>query len=52
MLYNIKFNNKGGSCYEAIFLLCKKKICYIAHPNLPDAHWPGPAESWHSRGKL
>ena len=28
--------NKGGSCYVAKFLLCNKKLCYIAHSNLPD----------------
>ena len=39
MLYNIKLKaiKKGGSCYVAIFLLCNKNLCYIAHPNLPDA---------------
>ena len=34
---NSRLYNKGSSCYVAIYLQCDKKLCYIAHSNLPDA---------------
>ena len=39
MLFNIcywRLYKQGGFCYVARILLHNKKICYIAHPNLPD----------------
>ena len=36
IISNSRLYNKGGSCYKAKFLLCNKKLCYIAYPNLPD----------------
>ena len=43
MLYNIcyitsnwRLYNQRGFCYVARCLLYNKKLCYIAHPNLPD----------------
>ena len=43
MLYNIcnitsnwRLYNQRGFCYVARCLLYDKKLCYIAHPNLPD----------------
>ena len=44
MLYNIcyitsnwRLYNQRGFCYVARCWLYNKKLCYIAHPNLPDA---------------
>ena len=38
MLHNIKLKAicQKGCCYVAICLLYNKKLCYIAHPKLPD----------------
>ena len=42
LLHTILFNIKTKAiyyrdfCYVTIFMLYNKKLCYIAHPNLPD----------------
>ena len=45
MLYNIcyitsncRLYKQRSFCYVARILLCNKKVCYIAYPNLPDVY--------------
>ena len=57
MLYNIcylrsnwRLYNQRGSCNVAICLLCNKKLCYIAHPNLQDGNKK--SKQWKRWGEL
>ena len=60
MLYNTcyitsnwRLHNQNGFCYVARCWLHNKKLCYIAHPNLPDANvWPSCKGSFKSNSVI